>query len=145
MPRPITTWNDLPLYDPLDDDSVEAFRRRYLTTTYGIASGQIGATPAGHAVGRHRKFDERLYALRSGLQSWVTSPSTEIAERPDDPPPGRRSAVADQARPGRQPAHHRLDGAGHNVTIFPDPNARQLRPGRSGCWITTYAGTSATG
>lgn len=56
----------LPLYDPLDDNSIEAFRRRYTVTTFG------GAVPA--------QFDERSYALRSGLASWVTSPSTEIAD-----------------------------------------------------------------
>jgi hypothetical protein len=57
---------DLPLYDPLDDDSIEAFRRRFTTTTFG------GAVPL--------RFDERYYALRSGLGDWVTSPSTEIAD-----------------------------------------------------------------
>ncbi len=56
----------LPLYDSLDDDSIEAFRRRYTVTTYG------GAVPA--------QFDERYYAVRSGLASWVTSPSTEVAD-----------------------------------------------------------------
>jgi len=55
----------LPLYDPLDDDSVEAFRRRFAVTAFG------GAIPA--------RFDERFYALRSGLAGWVTSPATEIA------------------------------------------------------------------
>ena len=58
--------DELPLYDPLDDDSIEAFRRRFTTTTFG------GAIPA--------RFDERFYALRSGLAGWVTSPSTEIAD-----------------------------------------------------------------
>ena len=56
----------LPLYDSLDDDSIEAFRRRFAVTTYG------GTTPM--------QFDERYYAMRSGLASWVTSPSTEVAD-----------------------------------------------------------------
>lgn len=56
----------LPLYDALDDDSIEAFRRRYTVTTFG------GAVPA--------QFDERYYAVRSGLGSWVTSPSTETVD-----------------------------------------------------------------
>jgi hypothetical protein len=67
------SWSDadrdldlLPLYDPLDDDSIEAFRRRFITTTFG------GALPP--------QFDERFYAVRSGLAGWVTSPATEIAE-----------------------------------------------------------------
>jgi hypothetical protein len=58
--------NDLPLYDPLDDDSVEAFRRRYTQTTFG------GAVPL--------RFDERFYALRTGMAGWVTAPSAEIAD-----------------------------------------------------------------
>ncbi|MDG1873369.1 MAG: organic solvent tolerance protein OstA, partial [Mariniblastus sp.] len=60
----------LPLYDPLDDDSQEHFRRRFAFDTFGIAPG--GDIP--------KKFDERYFALRSGMQSWVTAPSTEIAD-----------------------------------------------------------------
>ncbi|MEK6237602.1 MAG: hypothetical protein N2C14_23085, partial [Planctomycetales bacterium] len=56
----------LPLYDPLDDNSTEAFRNRIPSLTFN------GTTPT--------KFDERYYAVRDGLASWVTSPSTEIAE-----------------------------------------------------------------
>ncbi len=55
-----------PLYDQLDDDSIEHFRRRFAFNTFG------GATPA--------RFDERFYALRSGLQNWVASPSAETAD-----------------------------------------------------------------
>ena len=56
-----------PLYDPIDDDSVEDFRRR-------LAMGTFGVTPVP------RPFDERYYALRTGMGGWVTSPSTEIAD-----------------------------------------------------------------
>jgi hypothetical protein len=56
-----------PLYDQLDDDAVEAFRRRY---PFDIFGG--GAIPA--------RFDERYYAIRSGLGSWVASPTTEMAD-----------------------------------------------------------------
>ena len=56
---------DLPLYDPLDDDAIEHFRRRFIDTTFG------GALPP--------MFDERFYALRTGIQSSVTGP-TEIAD-----------------------------------------------------------------
>lgn len=71
--------DQLPLYDPLNDDSVEAFQRHFLTNTFGIPS--YSATPVGTPwapVGT--KFDERYYALRTGLQNWVTSPSTEVAD-----------------------------------------------------------------
>jgi len=50
----------LPSYEPLDDDSIEAFRR-----SFAMAGPQ---------------FDPRSYALRSGMGSWVTAPSTEIAD-----------------------------------------------------------------
>jgi hypothetical protein len=59
--------SELPLYDPLDDDSIEAFRRRLAINTFGVPS-----VP--------RPFDERFYALRTGIGGWVTSPSTEIAD-----------------------------------------------------------------
>ncbi len=58
-------FSRLPLYDPLDDDSTEHFQRRFIPNIYG------GTLPP--------EFDARYYALRSGLQNWVTSPSTEIA------------------------------------------------------------------
>ncbi len=62
--------SSLPLYDPLDDDSTEFFRRRAFFTTFDGVVG--GNTPL--------QFDERTYALRSGLQRWVTSPNPEVAD-----------------------------------------------------------------
>jgi hypothetical protein len=61
---------DLPLYDQLDDDSTEAFRRRIAVTTFD--------QPAGTFV--PVQYDERLFALRNNLQGDVTSQSTEIAD-----------------------------------------------------------------
>jgi len=57
---------EFPLYDNIDDNAQEHFRRRFAFNTFG------GVTPA--------RFDERFYALRSGLASSVTSPSGEIAD-----------------------------------------------------------------
>ena len=54
-----------PLYDPLNDDSVEQYERMFIANRFG------GTRPA--------KFDPRQFALRSGMQSWVTGP-TEIAD-----------------------------------------------------------------
>ena len=54
--------DQLPLYDPLDDDDIEAFRRRF----------RVVPVPM--------QLDERYYAVRSGMAGWVTSPTTEIAE-----------------------------------------------------------------
>jgi hypothetical protein len=60
----------LPLYDNIDDNAQEHFRRRMLFNTFGLAAGdQIPL-----------KFDERFYALRSGLQENITSPSGEIVD-----------------------------------------------------------------
>lgn len=73
------SWSDaeedltnFPLYEQLDDDSVEFFRRRFLSTAGGYPFAGQASIPL--------KFDERFFALRSGMQSWVTAPSTEIAD-----------------------------------------------------------------
>ena len=60
-------FDELPLYDPLDDISITEFRRRVFDPT-------LPPTIVDP------KFFPTTYALRSGLQSWVTSPSTEIAD-----------------------------------------------------------------
>lgn len=60
--------DQLPLYDQIDDNSVEAFRRRFAFNTFG------GPPPVP------ARFEERFYAVRSGLGSWVTSPSTEVVD-----------------------------------------------------------------
>jgi hypothetical protein len=56
----------LPLYDPLDDNSQEHFRRRMIFNTFG------GTRPS--------RFDERNYALRQGMQRYVTANSMEIVD-----------------------------------------------------------------
>ena len=60
--------DEFALYDPLDDDAQEHFRRRFAFNTFGITAGED--VPL--------EYDERFFALRSGLQSNVTSPSAEI-------------------------------------------------------------------
>ena len=70
-----------PLYDPLDDDATEHFRRRFIDDPGTIFGGLLGVpNTLTTAPTFFPMFDERSYALRSGLQSWVTSPSTEIAD-----------------------------------------------------------------
>jgi hypothetical protein len=62
-----------PLYDPVDDDANEHFRRRlYFNTFGGPAVLGLPNTPI--------QFDERYFAFRSGMQSWVTAPSLEIVD-----------------------------------------------------------------
>ncbi len=51
---------EFPLYDPLDDDSQEHFRR------------YMGVIPW--------QYDPRNFALRSGIQRWVSSPTLETAD-----------------------------------------------------------------
>ncbi len=58
-----------PLYEPLDDDSTEHFQRRFIQYEY---------TDLG--LDLPRKFDARDFAFRSGMQNWVTAPSTEIVD-----------------------------------------------------------------
>ncbi|MCA9268328.1 MAG: hypothetical protein KDA41_07645, partial [Planctomycetales bacterium] len=57
---------DLTLYDPLDDDATEAFRHRMMTTSF---PGGIPLTS-----------NERMFALRTGMQSDVTPYSMEIGD-----------------------------------------------------------------
>jgi len=63
-----------PLFDPLDDDSIEHFRRRFFFNTFG------GVGDPGMPDDVPLRFDERFYALRSGLAGNVTSPVPEIAD-----------------------------------------------------------------
>lgn len=58
--------DQFPLYDPLDDNAQEHFRKRFVLSTFG------GALPD--------EFDERRYALRSGMQRWVTASSPEVVD-----------------------------------------------------------------
>ena len=53
-------------YNPLQDDAQEFFQRRFATETFG------GTTPL--------QFDDRFFALRSGLANSVTNPTPEIAD-----------------------------------------------------------------
>jgi hypothetical protein len=59
---------NLPLYDAIDDNDIEAYRRKLSFTDFGVPP--TGLPP---------QLDARSYALRRGLGSWVSSPSTEIA------------------------------------------------------------------
>ncbi len=59
--------SSFPLYDPIDDDSGEHFRRRMRFNTYGN-----GLTPP--------QFDPVFYGVRSGLQNLIASPSMEVAD-----------------------------------------------------------------
>ncbi len=59
-------FDRFPLYNPVDDNSQEHFRRRLIFNTYG------GTLPD--------QFDERTYTLRNGLQRWVSAAGTEVVD-----------------------------------------------------------------
>ncbi|NOY42489.1 MAG: LPS-assembly protein LptD [Planctomycetes bacterium] len=99
-------FTDLPLYDPLDDISILEFRRRILNP--GIAPTITDP-----------KFDPRNYAFRTGIQGWVTSPTTEIVDDLMTLRLGMRHRwQTKRGAPGRQ---HIIDWLtiDSNVTWFP--------------------------
>ncbi len=102
---------NLPLYDQIDDDSQEHFRRRLKFQTFGL--------PAGTPV--PARFDERFFAVRSNLQGNVTSP-TEIAEDLEMVRFGvNQRWQTKRGLPGRERIIDwiTLDAG---VSFFPDPN-----------------------
>ena len=62
--------DQLPLYNKLDDDAQEHFRRRFFFDSFGGVPG--GNVPL--------RFDERNFAFRNGMQSNVTAASSEIVD-----------------------------------------------------------------
>jgi lipopolysaccharide export system protein LptA len=104
--------DQFPLYDQLDDDNQEQVRRRSLFRTFGLTFGdQIPL-----------KYDERYFALRSGLQNWVTSPSPEIA----DDLTVARLAMRNRFQTKRGPAGREsiIDVVDFDIgtSLFPNPN-----------------------
>lgn len=101
-------FTQFPLYDAIDDDSQEHFRRRFTTLTYG------GAIPT--------RFDERNYAIRSGIGGFVAGPSTEMADDLDAVRVGINQRWQTKRGPRDRP--HIIDwitlDAG--VTYFPQPD-----------------------
>jgi hypothetical protein len=61
-----TNRDEVPYYDPLDDNAQEQFRRRFIGDVFA------GVLPD--------QFDPRTYAFRSGIQRGVTSPSDVIVD-----------------------------------------------------------------
>ncbi len=107
----------LPLYDPLDDDSIEAFRRRFVPNTFAAPPGSIPPTPAIPLM-----FDERFYALRAGMAGWVTAASPEIAGDLTAFRLGMRNRW--QTKRGKPGEARIVDWITFdtNFTIFPDKN-----------------------
>jgi hypothetical protein len=104
-------YDELPLYDPLDDTSITEFRRRIYNPTLGPT-----------VLATDKRFDPRFYALRSGMQGWVTAPATEIADDLVAFRTGMRHRwQTKRGAPGRQ---HIVDWLtlDANVSWFPEAN-----------------------
>jgi hypothetical protein len=102
-------FDELPLYDPLDDISIIEMRRR-------LARGALPPTIVD------AKFDPRRYALRNGMQGWVTAPSAEIADDLMALRVGARQRW--QTKRGVAGNQHIVDWLtlDTNATLFPDPD-----------------------
>jgi lipopolysaccharide export system protein LptA len=102
--------SDLPLYDQIDDNDIEAYRRWFPLNDFGA----LPPVPP--------QFDERYYALRRGLGYWVASPSTEIAEDLFT----TRLGLNQRWQTKRGPINNRriVDWITLNtdLTLFPNPN-----------------------
>ena len=98
----------LPLYNPLQDDSIEHFQRRFISLDYG------GVLPT--------PYDDRFYALRTGLAGAVTAPTTEIADDLVVLRTGvRQRWQTKRGHPGQQ---HIIDWItlDAHASLFPKPN-----------------------
>lgn len=73
-------YDEFPLYDEIDDDSIEDFRRRLFFSPFGGALAGTFYDPTAVPVFIDPKFDPRYYLIRSNTQRWVTSPTTELVE-----------------------------------------------------------------
>ncbi len=102
---------DFALYDQIDDNDIEAYRRWYSFEDFGVPPSAVPL-----------QFDERFYALRRGLGNWVASPSTEIADNLFATRLGLRQRW--QTKRGPLGNQHVIDWVVLNtdVTLFPDPN-----------------------
>ncbi len=73
--------SQFPLYDQIDDDTINQYRRNIPYWDYGATPAVPGTVPPlgpPYIFGPQGKYDPRYYAIRRGLGSWVTGP-TEIA------------------------------------------------------------------
>ena len=110
------SMTNLPLYDPLDDEQVEDFRRRFTVNTFGIPAVAPPATR-----GPPLPFDERFYALRTDMEGWVTAPSMEIADDLDELRLGIHQRWQTKRGPADNP--HIIDWVEFDTDITFFPNA----------------------
>ena len=70
--------SQFPLYDQIDDDTINQYRRNIPYWDYGAVPGQPTPLGSPFIFGPQGKYDPRYYAIRRGMGGWVTGPS-EIA------------------------------------------------------------------
>ena len=76
--------DQFPLYDQLDDDTINQYRRNIPFFDYGqpFNTGGTGVSPAPFRTpvpfGIDNRYDPRTYAIRRGIGSWVTGPSEVV-------------------------------------------------------------------
>jgi hypothetical protein len=68
--------DQFPLYDQLDDDTINQYRRNIPYWDYGVPRS---TAPGDLVFGSDFKYDPRTYAIRRGSGSWVTGP-TEVVD-----------------------------------------------------------------
>lgn len=73
-------FDQFPLYDELEDNAFEDLRRRLFEPGFGglLAGGFYDDSGAVNAI--NARFDPRFYAIRSGVQGLVATPSFELVE-----------------------------------------------------------------
>jgi hypothetical protein len=71
--------DQLVIYDPIDDNNIQALRRRLDFEDYGNIDPNTGLPAPANVFAVPAQMDERLYAVRRGDMDWVTGP-TEIAD-----------------------------------------------------------------
>jgi len=113
--------NRFPLYDELDDDSIEEFRRRLFFSPFGGKLAGLYYVPGAPSF-IDPKFDPRFYALRTGMQDWVSAPSFEIADDLAAVRFGMHHRL--QTRRGAPGEERIIDWLtfDSNATVFPDAN-----------------------
>ena len=67
--------DQFPLYDQIDDDTINQYRRNIPYWDYGAVPGQATPLAAPFIFGPDNKYDPRTYAIRRGLGGTVTGPT----------------------------------------------------------------------
>lgn len=67
--------DQFPLYDQIDDDTINQYRRNIPYWDYGAVPGQVTPLAAPFIFGPDNKYDPRTYAVRRGIGGSVTGPT----------------------------------------------------------------------